>query len=716
MDHIALPAIEYSDSAWTSDALRLLARAGRVLGASLEIGETLTDLGRLLVPELADAVIVQLLDPATAQPTAEFAHALAEQQAALDDYLEGFGPLARSGSLLTTVARTGTPIVLNHVTDGWLRNVLADDEQYRAFTGLGVTAAVGIPLIARRCSIGALTLLMTRSGRQFGPGARLLAEELAARAALAIDTGRLVEAERRAREALRESEAFLKFAQQAAAMGVWDYDPATGCARWSDECYHLFGRRPGPFVPSYEAWLACVHEDDRAAARRAVEESLAGGTEYRLEFRVRHPERGLRWLLEIGHTVRTGAATPRMTGVVLDITERKQTEERLRQAEKMESIGRLAGGLAHDFNNQLHALSGFATFVARDGGLAAQSRRDLLEIQNAADRMASLTHQLLTFSRQQVLAPETLDLNVAVADAQPMLQRLIGSNIEIRLELAPGPTWVRVDRAQLLQVLMNLAINARDAMPGGGGLVIRAGVRELRAEELDERNGTAVEPGTYAVLAVSDSGAGIAAEHLPHIFEPFYTTKDIGKGTGLGLATVHGIVRQSRGQILVETALGAGSTFTVLLPTSEPPEPTASARGAVSDAGGHRARVLVVDDEEMVRRLVARTLELEGYDVAEARHGGEALQVLEQAGGAVELVVSDVVMPVMGGLELGTQLRHRYPALPVIWMSGYPSDTAFANGGLPDDQPFLQKPVGADVLVGTVRRTIELSARGKPAS
>jgi len=341
---------------------------------------------------------------------------------------------------------------------------------------------------------------------------------------------------------------------------------------------------------------------------------------------------------------------------------------------------------------------------------------DAAALMDAADRMASLTRQLLAFSRQQVLAPETLDLNVAVADTQPMLQRLIGSNIEMRLELAPGPTWVRVDRAQLLQVLMNLAINARDAMPGGGGLMVRTGVRELRAKEMDERLGATVEPGAYAVLAVSDSGAGIAPEHLPHIFEPFYTTKDIGKGTGLGLATVHGIVRQSRGYVLVDTAQGAGSTFTVLLPISSAPEPAPTARESAPGVNGRRARVLIVDDEEMVRRLVMRTLEMEGYDVAQARHGREALQVLEQAGGAVELVVSDVVMPVMGGLELGTQLRRHYPAVPVIWMSGYPSETAFANGGLPDNEPFLQKPVSADLLIETVRRTIELSARGRDAS
>jgi signal transduction histidine kinase/ActR/RegA family two-component response regulator len=420
----------------------------------------------------------------------------------------------------------------------------------------------------------------------------------------------------------------------------------------------------------------------------------------------------VRWLLEIGQTMAdAGDGTTRMTGVTLDITERKQTEERLRQAEKMESIGRLAGGLAHDFNNQLHALSGFTNFVARDPGLGPQARRDLLEIQNAADRMSSLTRQLLAFSRQQLLTPETLDLNVAVADTQPMLQRLIGSNIEIRLELAPGAKWVQVDRAQLLQVLMNLAINARDAMPDGGTLTIRTAERVVDPGSIEPPNGVPVEPGRYVELAVSDSGTGIAADHLPYIFEPFYTTKAVGKGTGLGLATVHGIVQQSRGYLRVDSAAGAGATFTIWLPLADAPEETAQLPGKAPRTNGRPARVLIVDDEPMVRRIVTRTLELEGYQVTEARHGEEALALLAELDGAVDVVVSDVVMPVMGGPELAARLRERYPDLPVIWMSGYPSETAF-GGGLPDDQPFLQKPVGADLLTKTVQQVIELNTAG----
>jgi two-component system cell cycle sensor histidine kinase/response regulator CckA len=699
------------DSAWPDEALRFLARAGRVLGASLDLDETLTDLGRLLVPDLADAVIVQLLDPDGGRPVAEFAHAIPEHLDRLRNYLAEFPPLLRTGSVLSAVARSGTPVVVNHVTESWLRSAVPDNRQYRAFAAFHLSAVIVVPLLARHRVTGAMSLLMTGPDRRFSQRAMQLAEEIGARAALAIDNARLVHSEQRAMNALAESESFLKLAQRAAAMGVWDFAPATGATRWSEEYYRLYGQHLATFVPSYESWLACVHEDDREAVNAVVRDTLEHGTEFRLEFRIRHPARGVRWLLEIGQTMAdAGDGTARMTGVTLDITERKQTEERLRQGEKMESIGRLAGGLAHDFNNQLHALSGFTNFVARDPGLGPQARRDLVEIQNAADRMASLTRQLLAFSRQQLLTPETLDLNVAVADTQPMLQRLIGSNIEIRLELAPGAKWVQVDRAQLLQVLMNLAINARDAMPDSGTLTIRTAERAVDAESLGPANGTPMQLGRYVELAVSDSGTGIAADHLPYIFEPFYTTKPVGKGTGLGLATVHGIVQQSRGYLQVDSAAGSGATFTIWLPLADAPEEAAPAPGKEPRANRRQGRVLIVDDEPMVRRIVIRTLELEGYQMAQARHGQEALAVLAELNGAVDLVVSDVVMPVMGGTELAARLRERYPDLPVIWMSGYPSETAFGSGELPDHQPFLQKPVGAELLAKTVHQVIELNA------
>ena len=292
-----------------------------------------------------------------------------------------------------------------------------------------------------------------------------------------------------------------------------------------------------------------------------------------------------------------------------DTTERKRAEAALLQASKMEALGALASGLAHDFNNQLHALSGFAHFIARDTGLGAAGRQDLMELQKTIERMASLTRQLLTYARQQVLSPETLDLNAAVDDTLPMLRRVIGSNLTINSSLAPGPKWVRVDRAQLVQVLLNLVINARDAMPAGGELCIRTETHEVSPGQVVDRLGVPVEPGAYAELAVSDSGQGIRPEHLPHIFEPFYTTKEVGQGTGLGLATVEGIVSQSGGRIQVASSVGRGTTFRILLPLTREPAPTTGPGSPAPERARSRRRLLVVDDEEPVREVVVRMLQ-----------------------------------------------------------------------------------------------------------
>jgi len=390
-----------------------------------------------------------------------------------------------------------------------------------------------------------------------------------------------------------------------------------------------------------------------------------------------------------------------------DTTERKRAEAALLQASKMEALGALASGLAHDFNNQLHALSGFAHFIARDTGLGAAGRQDLMELQKTIERMASLTRQLLTYARQQVLSPETLDLNAAVDDTLPMLRRVIGSNLTINSSLAPGPKWVRVDRTQLVQVLLNLVINARDAMPAGGELCIRTETHEVSPGQVVDRLGVPVEPGAYAELAVSDSGQGIRPEHLPHIFEPFYTTKEVGQGTGLGLATVEGIVSQSGGRIQVASSVGRGTTFRILLPLTREPAPTTGPGSPAPERARSRRRLLVVDDEEPVREVVVRMLQGQGYEVLGARHGEEALTYLEQVGGSVDLVITDLVMPVMGGRELTAELRRRYPNLPVVWMSGHPSEVELRSADRTKELAFLQKPIPPGVLSETIARVLQ---------
>ena len=435
-----------------------------------------------------------------------------------------------------------------------------------------------------------------------------------------------------------------------------------------------------------------VHPDDLPALLQGWERARTSGLDCAAEFRLRSAaEEGYRWFLTRVVPIRDEhGAIVQWYATSTDIHDQKQAEEQLRQAAKMEAIGRLAGGVAHDFNNQLNAVSGFAAFAARDPGLGAQAREDLHEVVKATERMAGLTRQLLAFSRQQVLQPETLQLNAAVQDGSSLLQRLIGSHIEMRLDLGAEPTWIRVDRAQLLQVLMNLAINARDAMPRGGHLRIRTGRLESTGRE-----------GAYVLLSIRDTGTGIAAEHLPHIFEPFFTTKEFGQGTGLGLATVHGIVTQSQGHIRVETHPGEGSEFTVLFPAVASPAGVARVPAGRPGPGSRPARLLVVDDEEAVRAVVSRVLEEGGYEVAQARNGREALERLSGEH-AVDAVLTDVIMPELGGRELGERLAVDYPGISVIWMSGYPRDTAFGDTGPAASQPFLQKPIPPDVLIRTV--------------
>jgi two-component system, cell cycle sensor histidine kinase and response regulator CckA len=395
-----------------------------------------------------------------------------------------------------------------------------------------------------------------------------------------------------------------------------------------------------------------------------------------------------------------------------DITESKRAEEALRQASKMEAIGALAGGLAHDFNNQLYAVSGFAHFIGRDPGLSPSSRADLIELQKTTERMASLTRQLLAFARQQVLSPETLDLNTAVQDIRPMLQRLIGSSTPIELVLGVGPKWVRVDRAQLVQIVLNLVINARDAMPEGGRIVLRTETLEVSPNHVLDKRQSPVEPGAYALLAVTDTGQGIPADHLPHIFEPFYTTKAVGLGTGLGLATVEGVVSQSGGHIQVESKTGQGTTIKILLPLTSEPAPASPTGVRERSRGGSRGRILVVDDEDAVRVVISRTLQAEGYEVFGARDGKEALRMLDEIGGAIDLVITDLIMPEIGGAKLVEQIAHRYAEVPIIWISGHSRGDEVPRDHHGRQQPFLLKPVAPDALLDTVARMLSKAANG----
>jgi two-component system cell cycle sensor histidine kinase/response regulator CckA len=391
--------------------------------------------------------------------------------------------------------------------------------------------------------------------------------------------------------------------------------------------------------------------------------------------------------------------------IVDDVTEQRALEERLRQTQKMEAVGRLAGGIAHDFNNLLTAILGSVDFLRRALGPEHPEHAETEEIQKAAVRAADLTRQLLAFSRQQVLAPKVLDVDALVTNLEKMLRRLIGEDVELRFVAKASRAAVLADPGQLEQVIVNLVVNARDAMPRGGKLTIETATVDLDAGYAWE-HGT-VEPGRYVMLAVSDTGVGIDRAAQARLFEPFFTTKEFGKGTGLGLATVYGIVKQSGGYIWVYSEPGQGATFKVYLPRVEPAgEPVAAPQPPARALGGTET-ILLAEDEAAVRNLARRVLEKHGYKLLLAATGRDGVQVAEQHAGPIDLLVTDVVMPEMGGRELAQRLTALQPGLKVLFLSGYTDDAIVHHGVLDAGVAFLQKPFKPDDLVQKIRAVLD---------
>jgi PAS domain S-box-containing protein len=395
-------------------------------------------------------------------------------------------------------------------------------------------------------------------------------------------------------------------------------------------------------------------------------------------------------------------------GVARDISERRNLEEQLRHAQKIEGIGRLAGGIAHDFNNLLTAIGGRCYLLLRQLPEDSPLRGNVEIIKGATDRAARLTQQLLAFSRKQILELRVLDLNAIVAGIQPLLRRMIGEDIEVTALAEPDLGQIKGDPGQIEQVLMNLAVNARDAMPGGGRLIVETA--NVVLDETYARTHSGVEPGPYVMLAVSDTGHGMDAAVQARIFEPFFTTKEIGKGTGLGLATVYGIVKQSGGHIAVYSEVGHGSTFKVYLPRVDGPLLAEEAPGPEAPAPRGWETVLVVEDDEALRTLAREVLTLEGYTVIESGQPADALARMERHEGPIHLLLTDVVMPQMSGIQLAELLRAARPGLKVLFMSGYTDGAMVRRGVLQGGTHLLNKPFTPDGLTRKVREILTESA------
>jgi PAS domain S-box-containing protein len=512
-------------------------------------------------------------------------------------------------------------------------------------------------------------------------------------------------AEKRARklavlsEGLKESDE--RFRQMAGSIDqvFWMLDVDTNCILYVSPAFQrVWGRAPESLVER-TGLLDAVHPDDRARVEEYFKKSATEACKE--TYRIIRPDGAVRWILD--HTfpvLNPDGKLYRITGTLEDITERRALEEQLRQAQKMEAVGRLAGGIAHDFNNLLTVVGGYLHMVL-DATPPADPRHDKLkEILSASNRASALTSQLLAFGRKQMLQPKLVNINNLLTNMEALLRRVMGEHIRLKTELAADLPCVKTDPNQIEQVLINLAANARDAMPGGGEFRIRTALAGKAAA------------GSCILIQVSDTGCGMSQEVLEHVFEPFFTTKGVGEGTGLGLSSVYGIIQQNHGTIDVTSSPGRGTTFQILLPAVFEPE---EAKPAVSSSESLRGTetILVAEDEPGVRKLVCETLQQLGYTVLQASDGHEALHILEQQG-PVHLLLTDVIMPVMGGRELVRRVSSIVPATKVIYMSGYTDDTLAFHGLPQPDAAYIQKPFTPTALAEKLRTV--LSAGGSRPS
>jgi two-component system cell cycle sensor histidine kinase/response regulator CckA len=649
-----------------------------------------------------------------------FAHQIAAERNAhvlLDQLCAAAREVTRAEHAVITMLTDDRSAFLRAATSG------IDDESFR-WMEVGTVIAEGrpvrltnpsslaVPILSPRLVYGCLSLDNKPGAEGFSDRDEEVVQTLATHAGIAYENAQLHDVLGHRSATLeqevadrRRAEARTQLALTAGLMGVWELDLAADRLHWSDSLAAIFGLSPAQAPTTINEFTEVIHPDDRAAATEGLARAIRERTDLVNEFRTIWPDGSVHWIAGRARVFGDEGGSPtRVIGVGMDIGERKSLEEQLRQAQKMEAVGQLAGGVAHDFNNLLTVIHGYAELLLATLNADDGRRTDVDEILKAAARAAGLTRQLLAFSRKQVLQPTLLDLNSLVVSTSKMLRRLIGEDIELVTRLAPAPAAVHADAGQLEQILMNLAVNARDAMPHGGHLSIETSTVVLDAAYATQHIG--VRPGPYVMLAVTDSGTGMDEQTRLRIFEPFFTTKERGRGTGLGLATVYGIVKQSGGHVWASSEAGRGSTFKVYLPRAEEEalveRPTAESQAAPTGW----ETVLLVEDEPAVRSLCRALLERAGYHVFEATDPRQAEDLFRQHADRIDLLVTDVVMPGSSGPSLFARLSAERP-LRVLYMSGYADNAIIQPGERPSDIVFLQKPFTADGLLCKVREALD---------
>ena len=531
---------------------------------------------------------------------------------------------------------------------------------------------------------------------------------------------------------LRRAEAMMVDTQGTAHLGTWDWDVSQPHAVWSDELFRIYGLTPQQYTPSYEAYLQMVHPDDREHVKAATERVFREHLPYSHDERVILRDGSMRYLHTWAHAiVDADRKLTRLVGVCQDITDRKsaeialeqrvselaranerlrreiaereEVEKQLRQVQKLEAIGRLAGGIAHDFNNLMGVVIGYGSMMQSRMAPDDPLRRYLSEIMKSGDSAARMTRQLLAFSREQVIERSPLDPNAVISAMSQMLTQVLGEKIEVRFSIDEDIPLIEANRSQLEQVLVNLVVNARDAMPEGGALDVSTGVRRITEEN---RSRLEIDPGEYVVLVVRDDGVGMNDEVMARIFDPFFTTKESGKGTGLGLSTVFAIVKQSSGAVTVVSSPGKGAEFTVWFPAIDV-ERIAERETMRHGPPRGTETILLVEDQGALRNVVRESLEACGYRVIDATDPSEAQRRSADFEEPIDLLLTDVVMPRMSGRELAERLVRERPSLRVLFMSGYANDVALREGVSDRTIAFLPKPFTPHQLAERVRTVLD---------